>query len=51
MLLERMGLKEERGQADGEWLFEGVWIIYEKLVSHLEVAFEEPVRRKISNIY
>jgi hypothetical protein len=46
-----MGLKKERGQADGEGLFEGVWIVNEKLVSHLEVAFEEPIRRKVSNIY
>lgn len=51
VLLERMGLKEERGQTDGEGLFEGVRIVYEKLVSHLEIAFEEPVRRKVSNIY
>jgi hypothetical protein len=46
-----MGLKEERGQADGEGLFEGVRIVNEKLVSHLEVAFEKPVRGKISDIY
>ena len=51
MLLEGMSLKEERGQADGEGLFEGVRIVYEKLVSQLEVAFEEPVRRKVSDIY
>jgi hypothetical protein len=51
VLLEGMGLKEERRQADGEGLFEGVRVAYQMLVSQLEVAFEEPVRRKVSDVY